>query len=104
MSFLTFSKWADEANTFEITALSVLLCWLAIIMSSLCEPGEMVINAFEGISDEVIQCDWYALSPKLQRMYVIFLSDTQNPKKLLSYGGLACERATLKRVSTLLKY
>lgn len=44
------------------------------------------------------QWDWYLLSIGMQRMYVVFLLDTQNPMKMHSYANITCERETFKEV------
>lgn len=94
-----FSKWADDPKSFEVLALLVLLTSLAIILPLLCEPGAMLTEKFDGLSDELSQCNWFTLSTKMQRMYVLFLSDTQNEIKLMSFAGITCERETLKKVA-----
>lgn len=64
----------------------------------LCEPAMMMTNRFEVFGEKVAECDWYLLPIKMQRMYCIFLLETQSPIVLCSYGGITCERNTSKLV------
>lgn len=70
-----------------------------IYTTLLCEPGARVTNQFEVFSNGVNQGDWYLLPIKVQRMYVIFLSDTQHPIKIRSFANITSERETLKNVN-----
>lgn len=60
--------------------------------------GTRVTIQFELFSNEFRQCDWYLLPIEMRRMYMIFLLDTQNPIRLLSYANITCERETSKKV------
>lgn len=64
-----------------------------------CEPGERVTNRFEQFSRKFNDCGWNNLSIGMQRIYLIFLSDTQQPKTIHSYGGIICTRDTFKQVN-----
>ena len=63
------------------------------------EIGERVTDQFEQFGDEVGRCDWNELPIEMQRMYLIFLSDTQQPKQIQSYGGITCTREQFKAVN-----
>lgn len=75
-----------------------LLTWMIIFVLLLCEPGTRMTNEFQAFGDELSQCEWYLLSIEMQRMYLIFSMDTQNPIKMMSYANIACERETSKKV------
>lgn len=75
-----------------------MLSWTTIYIFLLCEPGERITIGFEDFSDELSGCDWYLLPIEMQRMYAIFLSDTQNPVKMESFANILCERETSKTV------
>lgn len=64
----------------------------------ICEPSHYCTQQFENFGDELGQCDWYALPIELQRMYLIFLSDTQKEIEIDSYGNITCQRDTSKKV------
>lgn len=96
--FSQFPKWADDSNTLETSLLFFVSIWMVIFLSIICEPGARVTNQFEVFENELSQSDWYLLSIAMQRMYVIFLLDTQNPVEMLSYANIPCGRDTLKKV------
>lgn len=75
--------------------------WMVTFVFILCEPGARMINQFNLLSGELHRCEWFLLPIDMQRMYMIFLSDTQNPTKMRSYANIACERETSKQVSIM---
>ena len=75
-----------------------MLCWVFILNFVIGEFGQRVTDQFEQFGMEFGSCDWHKLSIEMQRMYLIFLSDTQQPKNLQSYGGIFCTRETFKNV------
>lgn len=91
-------KWADDLNSLEIALSFCVLIWMTIFMFLLCEPGSRMTSQFVAFSDEIDKLDWYLLSIKLRQMYVLFLLDTQNPMKVLSYANITFERETFKKV------
>lgn len=82
----------------EIIILVYMLVLLAPYIFIFCEPSQWYINQFEGFEEEVTRCDWYSLPIDLQRIYMIFLTDAQNPIFLSSFGDIECNRDTSKRV------
>lgn len=82
----------------KATVLSYMLILDTSFVFIIGEPGYFCVKQFEMFDDELGQCDWYLLTIELQRMYMILLSETQNPKKISSYGGIACDRNTSKKV------
>lgn len=73
---------------------------LLVFVSNLaiCEPGQRLTDQFDLFGVELSRCDWDKLSTEMRRMYLIFLSDTQQYVNLKSYGGFACTRNTFKKV------
>lgn len=65
----------------------------------ICEPGARMTQQYELYGEEIGQCDWYLLSIEMQRMYMVFVSDTQNSMKIFSYGNITCDRETPKKVT-----
>lgn len=98
--YFIFPKWDDNSDPFVIALLLIILNWMILLIFIPCELGARMINQVDVFSDELGQCDWYLLTIELQRMYAIFLSDTQNPMEILSYADITCERDTSKKVST----
>lgn len=99
--FFLISKWADDSNWFEVVPQFVVPFYLILFTLLLCEPGSKMTKQFDIFGDKLAQCNWYAVPAKLQRMYLIFFSDTQNPIKISSYGNIVCERETSKTVCQL---
>lgn len=56
------------------------------------------MKQFEIFGKEFDRCDWYALPIELQRIYLISLSDTQQPETIQSFGGIVCSRDSYKKV------
>ena len=64
----------------------------------ICELGERVTDQFDQFGEELAQCEWNELPIEMQRMYLIFLSDTKHRLNIRSYGGIICTRETFKMV------
>ena len=93
-----YLKWDDDSELYEIIILSVMIFWVFAFNFAICEPGERVTDQFEQFGEEVERCEWNKLPIEMQRMYLIFLSDTQQPVNIRSYGGILCTRDTFKTV------
>lgn len=76
----------------------MVVLWVYGFNLIVCEPGERVTNRFDRFSLKFGECDWSKLPLDVQRMYLIALSDTQQPKNIHSYGGIICTRDTFKEV------
>lgn len=63
-----------------------------------CELGERVTHQFVMFNEELERCDWNTLPGKLQRMYLIFLSNIQQSVCIQCYAGIKCSRDTFKQV------
>lgn len=81
--------------------LTMLMLWIIGLNFAICEPGERVTNQFDQFDMKLGRCEWHKLPVEMQRMYLIFVSDTQQPKNLQSYGGIAATRDTFKTVFQL---
>lgn len=86
----------------ELNTCAIFMFWAFAFDSLICELGQRVTNRYEAYGDELCKCDWYSLPVKLQRLYLIFLLDTQQPKRIQSYGGIVCSRKTFKKVVFLI--
>lgn len=91
-------KWDDDSKVIEIAIQLTLILWLSIFNLVIFEPGERVTEQFDRFDLEFSRCEWENLTIKMQRMYLTFLSDTQQPKNLQCYGGIMCTRETFKQV------
>ena len=77
--------------------------WVVEFIFMICEPGERMSNEFDVFGEELGRCNWYLLSPEMQRIYLIFLLDTQQPVNMKSYGNVLCTRDTFKKVKVKIK-
>lgn len=84
----------------EFFIASEALFWVCVLNFSICELGEQVNHQFEIFGEELERCNWNNLPTELQRMYLIFLSDIQQPVNIQSYGGIICSRDTFEKVFT----
>lgn len=98
MVFLFILKWADRSNSFETAALIIILNVTIVCALLMCEPGARMTADFARFEEELGKCEWYLMPIGMQRVYIIFLSDTQNSIEMTSYGRLVCNRETLKKV------
>lgn len=96
--FVLILKWDDNTKLFEITILSMLILWIFVLILMTTEFGERVTYNFDQFGMEFDRCEWNNLPIKMQRTYLIFLLDAQQPKNIQSYGDIMCTRKTLKQV------
>lgn len=75
------------------------LFWVMTYNFLLCELGQWVTNGFDRFGDELDGCDWHLWPIELQRLYLIFLLDTQQPTYTQCFGGILCSRDTFKKVN-----
>lgn len=47
---------------------------------------------------ELERCAWHTLPIQIQRMYLIFISDTQQTENIKCYGNIQCTRKTFEQV------
>lgn len=76
----------------------ILLMWMAIFIFLFCESGARMTNQFEKFNGEITRCNWYLLSIETRRMYMVFLSNAQNPMRMRSYANITCQRETAEMV------
>lgn len=94
----TLSKLDENAKLIETFIVSISAIWIFGILFSICELGERMTYHFEMFGKELEQCDWHKLPIQMQRMHLIFLLDTQQPKNITCYGDILCTRETFKMV------
>lgn len=93
-------KWEDDSNAFEMATAGIIVSWIFAFNFLICEFGQWVNSRYEAYSSELTECDWYALPMEMQRMYMIFLVNAQQPMHIESYAGIECTRDTLKKVDS----
>lgn len=68
----------------------------------ICEFGERLMNKFEEFNDGLCECQWYFHPIGLQRMYLTFGVETQQPVYIRGYGNVSTTRDTMKKVSLII--
>lgn len=61
----------------------------------------MVTIQFRVFSMELCQCNWHLFPIDIQRMLLIFISHTQQPIFIRSYGNILCTREFFKQVQNI---
>lgn len=98
--FFIFFLVCHTMQSLELTTqmiLSFLVFWSFAIIFAFCELGAQVTIQFNSINEELCQGDWYLQSIEVQRMLLIFMSNTQTPA-ILGYGNIVCTRNAFKEV------
>lgn len=88
----------ENATLFETTIILQIILSVFGGISINCEVGERVNYYFELFYEGNEQCSWYKLPIKMQQMYSIFVSDTQQSKPIKCYGNIDCNRELFKKV------
>lgn len=98
INFSLFIKWEDHWNGFEMSTTILADFWAFTLNFLACEVGQRVTSQYEIFGDELRKCNWHVLPIEMQRIYLTFLLDTQQPIFIQSYGGIVCSRETYKKV------
>lgn len=89
---------SDDALLTDIVSTVVAMNWGFGIIFIACEYGERMTDHFEKFDEKLGRCDFYKLPIEIQRMYLIFSSDTQQMRTVHCYGGVICSREIYKKV------
>lgn len=82
----------------EITPTAVSVWWAFILSFTICELGQRVTSKFKTFGENLSASNWYSLPLEFQRIYLIFLLESQQPIRIESYCEIICSRETFKRV------
>lgn len=88
----------DNAIWLETAVLLSILFWVFLGLFLISEPGERMSYQYDMFYEELNLCDWYKIPIKMQRIYLIFLSNTLEPNYITCYGNIHCSRDTVKKV------
>lgn len=102
--FVLFSKWQDNQSILDVVLSVAILLWAFAFNLLMCEPGQRVTNQYARIGDELSTCDWHLFPIQLQRLYLIFFMNTQQPVHIQCFSGITSSRETLKKVIFNLTY
>lgn len=100
-----FSVKSDRNSLLiELCRTILMVFWTFVCLFVVCEIGEMLMAKFEMFNAELCQCNWYLYSIKMQRMLMIFISNTQQPTIIQTIGNRLCARITFTSVKFLFFY
>lgn len=63
-----------------------------------CELGQRMCDAFDGIGSTIDQWDWYVFSVELKRMLPMIMANLQRPVEMECFGSITCGREVFKNV------
>ena len=72
--------------------------WSFFAVFLYCEFGRMVTSRFDKFHDKLQQCNWYSFSTEMQRLYLMFMMNAQQPVMIKGYANILCTRDTYKKV------
>lgn len=97
--WIFFLQSETDPNTAYLIVSLFFTAWSFGLMFFYCQLGEMMItHQFELFDDKLCQCKWYLFRIEMQKMLVIFMTDTQQSIFIRGYGDIRCTRATFKQV------
>lgn len=93
-----FLKSDHNSIPIDLTKSMFMVFWTFIVIVAFCEIGEMVCNQFNSFHAKLIECNWYFYPNEMQRMFAIFMSDTQQQTNIRGLGNILCARCKVKQV------
>ena len=91
----------NSLNSVELLYSLRQVFWAFGLIGCFCELGEMVTKLFDKFNVRLYQCDWYLFPIEVQRMLVVFMSDTQQPVFVHASGNIQCIRENFKKVKNI---
>lgn len=95
--FFSFQS-ADNSNAAEMIVPLIQLFWSFALILFFCEFGAMVTGEFVAFNERLHQCNWYFFPIEVQRIFLIFMLDAQEPMLICGYGNITCTRDSFKNV------
>lgn len=86
----------DTANAINGSA------WTFVLIFLLCEFGGMVTDRFERFYDDLCQCEWNLLPMDMQRIYLMFVLNAQQPAMIRGFASIVCTRVFFSKVKFLI--
>lgn len=80
-----------------------MMFWTCAVIFISCEIGELVTQQFEKIHAEFGQCNWYLYPIGMRKLFVIFLSNVQQPTLIRGFGNILYARSKVKEVKNIPK-
>lgn len=99
VSFIDSVQTQDDWNAIELLFQLFLMVWSFVFVSLFCELGEMTLERYEKVDQQLFNCKWYKFPIEIQRMLVIVIANSQQPVTICGYGNIVCTRDALKKVN-----
>lgn len=101
-SFIYFpgvrNQMDENANPLELIQIAFTIFWAISMLFIACEFGEMVTHRFDRLDQKLCHCKWYLFSLKMQRIYGIAMTNTQQSPIIHGFANTQCTRGSFKRV------
>lgn len=94
--FFLLPKMDHSSIPIDLTKSILMVVSTFVIIIGFCEIGEMVSNQFNSFNAELVECNWYLYPIKMQQMFMIFMSNAQQPTNIHGYGNILCTRRTVE--------
>lgn len=90
----------SKADTNQMDTINCMfeLVWSFVAIFLICEFGGMVTDRFEKFYDDLCQCNWYLYPMEIQRIYLIFMVNAQQPTMIQGFANIVCTREYYKKV------
>lgn len=85
-------KSDDHSNVTVMILPLVSIFWSFALIFTYCELSQMITTEFDMFNVELCEYKWYLCSIDMQRMLLIFMSNTQQPIALEGFGNIVCSR------------
>lgn len=95
-------KLDDDTKLFEILVVLIIAIWVFGLVFFICDLGERITYHHDMFYRELERSEWNMLSTRLQRLYMMFLTDAQQSTYISCYGNVSCTRDTFKTVRILI--
>lgn len=75
------------------------LTWAFAMIAFYCEFSQIMCDEFDLFNEELQNLDWHLFSVDMQRIFLMFILDTQQSTVVRGYGNILCTRETFKEVT-----
>ena len=94
-----FTKSDHALDPMELMTPITELAWAFALIACFCEFSHIMSEEFNRFNDELNKSEWYLIPIEMQRIYLIFLLDTQQLTVVCGFGNIFCTRDTFKSVN-----
>lgn len=73
--------------------------WALNFVLICCETGQRFSDAFNKVSIDLVELNWYLLPMEIQRIFPPVIQLAQQPVAVCFFGNMSCSRKQFKKVS-----